>query len=265
MTNNNVIPLSEECSYDKTKRTCDYKCFACTFFHGLPDGGRGGLWATTGVPKKYIGVRVSTLPFAEENEKAHLTITRYAENILRNVQEKNIGLFLYSVPTPTNELGTGTGKTTGATAIVNEYVIQRGKSFLKGDQDMKENPALFVRTSELQGHFNAQFRGNKALQDESSRKYYQLKREIQRRELVVFDDIATRGTRISEAWEEELYQMIDYRASMMDSGATIFTTNVNSTQIPELLGHRIASRIEGMALPVGFTGSDKRREALLGG
>ena len=260
-----VKPLSEECSFDKPVRTCDYTCFACTFFHGLQEGGQGGLWATTGVPTKYKGSRISNLPFAEDNAKAHTALVRYAENILTNVQEKNMGLFLYSVPNSENELGTGTGKTTGATALVNEYVIERGKSFLKGEQDMKENPALFVKTSELQGNFNAQFRGNRQHQEKATQRYYRLKREVQRRELVVFDDIATRGSRISEAWEEELYQMIDYRASMIDRGATIFTTNVNTKQLPELLGQRIASRINGMAVPVGFGGKDKRREALLGG
>lgn len=263
--NNGIKPLSEECSFDKPVRTCDYTCFACTFFHGLQDGGRGGLWGTTGVPRKYTGTRIAVLPFQSDNAKAHETLSRYADNILNNIQERNIGLFLYSVPNSANELGTGTGKTTGATAIINEYVIQRGKSYLKGEQPMEDNPALFVRTSELQGHFNAQFRGDKDLQQKASSKFYRMKKEIMRRELVVFDDIATRGTRVSEAWEEELYQMIDYRASMVDRGATIFTTNINSTQLAELMGHRVASRINGMAVPVGFVGTDKRREALLGG
>src|SRR5699024_11364035 len=97
------------------------------------------------ISTKYKGSRISNLPFAEDNAKAHTALVRYAENILTNVQEKNMGLFLYSVPNSENELGTGTGKTTGATALVNEYVIERGKSSLKEEQDMKENPAWFVK------------------------------------------------------------------------------------------------------------------------
>lgn len=260
-----IKPLSPECSYNKTERTCDFSCFACTFFHGLQDGGKGGLWATTGVPNKYKHIRMTDLPFETDNPKAYQALQKYADNILANVQEKNFGLFLYSIPNDHNELGTGTGKTTGATALLNEFVIQRGKAYLTGKQDMIKNPALFVKSSELQGHFNAQFRGNKQLQDEASSRYYRLKKEIMSRELIVFDDIATRGNRISEAWEEELYQMIDYRSTMVESGATIFTTNINNTQLPDLLGHRIASRINGMAIPIGFKGEDKRKQALLGG
>lgn len=263
--NNGIKPLSKECSFDKPERTCDYSCFACTFFHGLQEGGKGGLWATTGVPKKYKHIRMADLPFKEDNPKAYQALVKYSANLLTNVQEKNFGLFLYSIPNDDNVMGTGTGKTTAAAAIINEYVIDRGKSFLKGEQGMENNPALFVKTSELQGHFNAQFRGNKQLQDEATTKYYRLKKEIMKRELIVFDDIATRGNRISEAWEEELYQMIDYRSSMVDKGATIFTTNIKSSKLPDLLGHRIASRINGMAIPIGFKGSDKRKQALLGG
>lgn len=263
--NNGIKPLSEDCSYDQKERTCDYTCFACTFFHGLTSGGNGGLWATTGVPRRYKHVRVADLPFEQDNPKAYETLQQYTNNILRNIQEQNFGLFLHSIPNQANEMGTGTGKTTGAIAVLNEYVIARGVSYLKGEQGMEDNPVLFVRTSELQGHFNAQFRGSRELQDVASAKYYNLKKSIMRRELIVFDDIATRGSRISEAWEEELYQMIDYRASMLDNGATIFTSNESISKLPDLLGPRIASRINGMAIPIGFQGNDKRREALLGG
>lgn len=265
LENNGIKPLSEECSYDKPVRTCDYTCMACVFFHGLEVGGSGGLWATTGVPKKYKFTRVKDLPFKEDNKKAYDTLEQYTNNILRNVQEKNFGLFLHSIPNPDNQMGTGTGKTTGAVAVLNEYLIARGKTFLKKEQDMKDNPALFVRTSQLQGHFNAQFRGDRDLQDKASAKFYRLKDQIMTRELIVFDDIATRGTRISEAWEEELYQMIDYRSSMLENGATIFTSNMPISKLPDLLGPRIASRINGMAIPIGFKGNDKRKEALLGG
>lgn len=263
--NRGIKPLSEECSYDKAVRTCDYTCFACTYFHGLSNGGNGGLWGTTGVPKRYEFTRVNDLPFTEDNPKAFDTIQTYNSNLVRNIQENNFGLFLHSIPNPDNEMGTGTGKTTAAIAILNEYVIARGKTFLKGEQKLDNYPALFVRTSQLQGYFNAQFRGSRELQDKATAKYYNLKNSIMERELVVFDDIATRGTRISEAWEEELYQMIDYRATMVDNGATLFTSNESISKLPDLLGPRIASRINGMAIPIGFHGNDKRREALLGG
>lgn len=255
-----MADLDENCSFDKTGRTCDYQCFACTFMHGL--NGNGGLWATTGVPKKYKGTRVDNLPIEEANPKAYKVIDRYIENVLENVQEKNIGLYLYSLPDENNPFGTGTGKTTSATAILNHYVIERSKAYLTGKQDMKRNPALFVKATELQNNFNAQFRGTYALKDKASERYYRLKEAIKHTELVVLDDTATRGTRVSEAFEEELYEIIDYRESQLENGATIFTSNVNMQELTNGLGERIASRINGMTVSVGFRGPDKRKDSL---
>lgn len=254
--------LDKNCSYDKVERTCGFECFACTFMHGLQQGGHGGLWATTGVPVKYKGCRLDNLPIADENPKPYALVKRYIENVLENVQEKNIGLFLYSIPTEANTFGTGTGKTTVATTILNHYVIERSRAYLTGKQDMNNNPALFVKVTELQNSFNAQFRGTLDQKDKASTRYYSLKNAIKRTELVVLDDIATRGSRISEAFEDELYEILDYRATQLDNGATLYTSNVNMDELTKALGERIASRIAGMTVKVGFTGKDNRLDSL---
>lgn len=253
--------LSKECSFDKTERTCGYDCFACTFMFGL--NGNGGLWATTGVPTKYKGSRIDNLPIEEDNPKAFRLVERYVENILTNVQDKNLGLFLYSIPNKENPFGTGTGKTTAATALLNHYVIERSRAYLTGKQDMRNNPAIFVKSTELQNSFNAQFRGPLAMRDRASERYYALKKALKETEFVVMDDIATRGSRVTEAFEDELYEIIDYRASQLDKGATVFTSNVTMTELADNLGERIASRIAGMTIKVGFVGEDKRLDSLL--
>jgi len=233
--------------------------------HGLDNGKKGGVWATTGVPNAYVDSRVDNLPFKEDNEKAYKVIKRYVKNILENVQQKNIGLYLYSEANDSNPFGTGTGKTTGATAILNEFVIAKAKEYFAGRQTMDKNPAIFAKSTELQNSFNGMFRGTKTQQEKASLRYYKLKEKIKTRELVVLDDIATRGSKISEAFEEELYEIIDYRSTMMDDGSIIFTSNVTPSKMRELLGERIASRIDGMAIPIAFKGGDKRKEELLKG
>lgn len=257
--------LRKDCSFDKPVRTCDHTCFACTVMHGLDNGKEGGLWATTGVPKKYKGTRKDNLPMANDNPKAHKVVTRYMDNILGNVQEKNIGLYLYSEANKENPYGTGTGKTTTATAILNEYMIAKAKEYFAGRQDMDRNPAIFVKSTELQNAFNGQFRGTFEQKERSSKRYYSLKEKLKTYELVVMDDIATRGSRISEAFEDELYEIIDYRSSMIDDGAIVFTSNVSPEKMAEVLGERIASRITGMAVAIAFKGEDKRKESLLNG
>lgn len=252
---------NRDCSFDKTTRTCDYTCFACTFMHGV-DGGNGGLWATTGVPKKYKGTRLDNLPIEASNPKAHKIIKQYIERILYFVQEKNAGLFLYSIPTKDNPFGTGTGKTTTATAILNHFLIERSRTYFRGEQELKDNPALFVKATELQNSYNAQFRGTFEQKEQASIRYYSLKEALKCTELVVLDDIATRGSRVTESFEDELYEIIDYRDSQLDVGATIYTSNVTMDELTKHLGERISSRISGATVKVGFTGKDNRLDSL---
>src|SRR4051794_10664248 len=108
--------FAESCSKAGDERYCNYTCYPHAFVHGV-EGGRGGLLATTGVPAKYRACRLSNLPIEEENPKAHALLTKYINNVLVFVQEKNAGLFLYSVPSPDNPFGTGTGKTTSAVTV----------------------------------------------------------------------------------------------------------------------------------------------------
>lgn len=250
----------KDCSFHKPDRHCDYTCFPCTFMHGV-DGGKGGLWSTTGVPKAYKGCRLDTLPIESDNPKAHALITKYVNNVLMFVQEKNAGLFLYSMPDASNPFGTGTGKTTSAVTILNHYVIERARAYFRGQQDLKDNPAIFVKCTELQNSFNAQFRGSREMQEKASARYYSLKNALKNTELVVMDDIATRGSRISEAFEDELYEILDYRSTHAE-GATIFTSNINMEELSKCLGERIASRIAGMTVKVSFKGKDNRLDSL---
>jgi DNA replication protein DnaC len=248
-----------ECSFHKTERLCDYTCFPCTFMFGV-EGGHGGLWSTTGVPKKYKGARLENLPIQEANPKAYALIEKYINNVLMFTQDKNAGLFLYSLPQDDNPFGTGTGKTTSAVTVLNHFVIERARAYLKGQQELNDNPAIFVKSTELQNAFNAQFRGSRDLQEKASDRYYSLKKAIKKTELVVLDDIATRGSRISEAYEDELYEILDYRST--NSHTTIFTSNVGIEEMSRCLGDRIASRIAGMTVKVGFKGSDNRLDSL---
>lgn len=253
--------MSKECSFHKTERECDFRCFACTFMFGV-EGGKGGLWATTGVPKKYKGARQDNLPIEEQNPKAFKLINQYIDRVLYFVQEKNAGLYLYSIPDNSNPFGTGTGKTTSAVTVLNHFMIERARAYFKGEQQLDNNPAIFVKSTELQNTFNAQFRGTFEQKEQASTRYYSLKEALKKTELVVLDDISTRGSRITEAFEDELYEIIDYRASQLDTGATIFTSNVNMEEMAKNLGDRIASRIAGMTVKVGFQGTDNRVDSL---
>lgn len=232
---------------------CNKLCYPFIMLHGQK--GDTGFWRATGVPAKYKGIVVQNLPIREDNKEAYKTIERYVSKIEEVVEYKGLGLFLFSRPSAENRLGTGTGKTTSAVAILHEYVLSSVRRHLKKERKLKDNPALFIKGSEFQNIYNAQFRGNSELQKEASDSFYKFKSRMKQVSLLVIDDIGIRDT--TEAFKNELFEIIDYRCT--EELATIVTANMPPAKIYELLGERIASRLEGMTVPVEFKGKDHRK------
>lgn len=254
--------FSSNCMFNRTCKKkdtaeCNKLCFPFVVLHG--SNGDGGFWRTTGVPTKYKKCLMENLPIKAENLRAYGTIEKYLSKIDYYVEEKGVGLFLYSVPNKENLFGTGTGKTTSAITILNEYVLHAVKKHLKGEAEIKGiNPALFVKASEFQNKYNSQFRGSQESQKEASDSFYRFKGRMKKVPLLVIDDIAVRDC--TEAFKNELFEIIDYRAT--EGLATIYTSNLQLEKIPEFLGERIASRIDGMTVKIGFTGKDNRKGGL---
>lgn len=253
--------MIENCMFQRTCKNkerggCSVTCYPYVMLHGT--NGDGGFWGCTGVPKAYKKCLIENLPIQQQNPKAYDRSIKYITNIDKFVEEKGLGLFLYSVPNVNNMLGTGTGKTTTACTILNEYVINAVKRHLTGEKELSNNPALFIKGSQFQNIYNSQFRGITEEQQKASDKFYKLKNRMKSINLLVIDDIAIRG--VTEAFENELYEIIDSRAT--ENLATIYTSNVTIQEIEKTLGQRIASRIEGMAMAWEFIGADNRKGGL---
>lgn len=235
---------------------CNTMCFPFVFLHGTQ--GESGMWKTRNVPKKYDGCSMDNLPIKDTNPKAFTVIEKYCSDPIGFVIEKGVGLFLYSIPNAENRFGTGTGKTTSAITILNQFTIEASREHLKGNLKLESNPSLFMKASELQNIYNQQFRGTLEQQNSASETFYKMKDRMKKVPLLVLDDIAIRE--ISQAFENELYEVIDYRAT--NELATIFTSNLAITELGNMIGDRIASRIDGMAVKVAFQGKDFRKGGL---
>lgn len=237
-------------------QACNDECFAFVVLHGV-DGNRG-YWNTTRVPKKYQNCLMDNLPIAAANPRAYEVVQKYCKDVLYYTLEKGMGMFLFSIPNTENPLGTGTGKTTSAVTMLNEFLIARVSDYIKDDFSFKENPTVFVKLSELQNLYNGQFRGTYETQGDASKKYYTLINRMKTAELVVVDDIGIRD--LTEPFKNELYDVIDTRVT--NDLATIYTSNYPLTQLNEILGERITSRIEGQCYQLGFKGEDFRKGGL---
>lgn len=234
----------------------DTESYPYIFMYGSE--GDGGLWKSRNVPQKYSDCALKNLPIKDANPAAYATVEKYVGSVIQYVQEKRVGLFFFSRPCVENQFGTGTGKTTAAATILNHYLLERLRQHLKGEKSITDNPVYFCKSTDLQTAFNAQFRGTPDMQKQASERYYAIKNRARAVELLVFDDIATKAS--TESFTEELYEIIDHRAT--EELTTIYTSNMAMDDVAKLLGDRIASRVDGMTVPVAFGGKDYRRKVI---
>lgn len=193
------------------------------------------MFKQSSIPKRYLGCRSSSLPFQENCPEAYAAVQRFITNIKTLVPEGK-GLYLFG-ETP------GTGKTTAACTVGNEYII--AKAFTARQQPQ----VLYVTTSKLL----ERLRKAMSSQDEDLPGYLQL---IETVPLLIFDDIG--AEKPSEWVRERFYNIVNDRNNEMLS--TVFTSNLTLDELEVRLGSRIRSRIEGMAIPVGFeSAKDMRR------
>lgn len=242
--------MAMDCMFKRTcskynSLDCNVTCYPYVLLHGTD--GKGGFWATRNVPKKYDRYLKENLPIKTSNPQIYNAVIAYIDNVIVKVQDTNRGIYFCG--------GTGTGKTTTAVTILNEYLIARVRQHLMGEKKIENNPVLFVRLAEFQNIYNGQFRGTPNMQSSSAIRYYRFKERMKEVDLLIVDDIALRG--LPEGFMNELYEIVDYRAT--EDMTTFFTSNVHYIELKEVVGDRIASRIQGMCgNEVVLKGKDNR-------
>lgn len=228
---------------------CDVFCYPYVFTHGT--NGKGGLWVTRGLPKKYRDNFKDNLPIEKENPKVYKAVIMYIDDILNRVTWQSRGIYFVGA--------TGTGKTTIVATILNEFLRARIIQHMQGGKSIEKNPVFFVKLAEFQNIYNSQFRGNLDRQSDNADRYSRMKKLMKEVELLVIDDIALRGC--TEGFQTEMYEIIDYRAT--EELCTLFTSNETYEGLQECFGERIRSRIEGMCgREVLVKGTDSRKGGL---
>jgi DNA replication protein DnaC len=251
-TNKERCLMAPVCKFAGKLTHCHDLCFPFRKAHG--ESGETGIVGLAGIPKKYKTATKHNLPIKEDNPEVYQAIIGICENIEDFIDE-GVGLYLYSVPNAENPKGTGTGKTTSAITIMNSYLTHRLVQHIKGERQIEELPALFIKASKLQNQYNAQFRGTREQQEDASFKFYELKKLMVNTDLLVIDDIALRGS--TEAFSNEIYEIIDERVT--EERAIILTSNEPIETVGKILSEQIRSRIEGSCELVAFEGRDHRR------
>lgn len=135
----------------------------------------------------------------------------------------------------------GNGKTSWAVRLIQDYI---NAIWYKSDMVCK---ALFINVP----------RFLLALKDNISNKndyVAHIHANILDADIVVWDDIATKG--VTEYESENLLSLIDARVNLHKSN--VFTSNMNESEIYNLMGTRLASRIINLSENIEFFEFDKR-------
>lgn len=223
--------------------------------HGVD--GKGGRVATCNVPQEYRYNTLDNSPARESQKPIYDKLEAYVGSFKKLFEQADPhdtsgrikSLYLWSEQA-------GTGKTSTATALLNEFIAVSYIGSLKRGIQPPQIPAYFIDVNELQELYN-RFTRNGVPQDISetaSREYYNKLDLAKKSPLVVFDDVGVRSS--TEAFRGDLHSVINYRVS--NQLPSIYTSNIPMEGLAEIYDIRLADRIKDLTIPFYFEGGSNR-------
>jgi DNA replication protein DnaC len=213
--------------------------------HGY--SGTGGRVANVNTPADYRMLTLATSPARENQAKVYATIEKYAatfERMFDTEAPRIKSLFLFSE-------SPGTGKTTTAIAVLNEWMIAHYLGSLKRNRQAAQTPAYFLDVNAFQTDYNLATMTN----DEAG--INSIKAVIKRAQtapFAVIDDIGVRSA--SEAFRAYIHAIINYRT--VNGMPTVFTSNLPIEEMAVVFDARLYDRMRDMCAVLHFGGESKR-------
>lgn len=213
----------DSCTLTDTDK-CSTDCFRYTQMHKLLE--------MSNLPENKW--RVDILSPSIEDVETWQTLHEIKKNIASWVSQGR-SLYLYSQ-------WCGNGKTSWAIRMLLSYLNS------VWGQPVLRPRAVFMPVSQL-------FDKERENIDRPTDEYYALRKSLFTADLVVFDDLGS--TRVTEFNQLTLLNIIDARENAGLS--TIYTANIGGSQVGDLLGQRLESRIWNASYKVRFKSSIDRR------
>jgi DNA replication protein DnaC len=247
--------MTRNCLLDAHKRggctTCLLTCAHRIALEGL--NGQGGRVGAAKVPSEYKGLTLATSPARTEQAEIYGMLTKYVATFERQFDvdgERQKNIYMWS-DSP------GTGKTTTAAALINEYIVAHYLGSLKRGIQPQQRPAYFLDCNAWEELYTGFTRPGipKEIAESNSSPYYTQMELAKKTPFVVLDDIGVRGT-ASDAFRGDIHSIINYRDT--NGLATIYTSNVPITKLSELYDARFYDRVRSQGLTLHFTGASHR-------
>lgn len=241
-------------------KLCEPTSSAYIAMHGM--SGNGGRLGDSAVPADYRGLLLADI---DQPEKLMKTLTTYAESFDKQfgdvrsehaeagktrdeIQLKNLYLWSESP---------GTGKTTIALALLQEYLLRNFLGHIRRGQTPPLRPTYFLDVNEWQTDYN-QFNRPKvpeAVAEAAAARFYRNRDRAKDAEFLVMDDIGVRDS--TDGFRGDLHTVINYRVA--NELPTVYTSNVPISELEEIFGEkRLPDRIREMTKPIPIAGTSRR-------
>ncbi|MEH7464600.1 DNA replication protein [Bacillus thuringiensis] len=253
-TNQMNCILSSRCNLFNSGR-CNSICPSYIQIHGA--SGESGRVGSMGIPLDYRFITFSNSPARESQWAIYTKLEGYVESFKKLFEEANPldtkkqirSLYLWSDET-------GTGKTTLASALLNEFLAVHYIGYLKKNMQPLQTPAFFLDVNELQGLYNKFNRPNvpKDIAEAAADEYYRRINLAKNSQLVVFDDIGVRAA--TEAFRADLHEVINHRVTQQLP--SIYTSNHPITSLAEVYDKRLYDRVRDLTNVIELGGESKR-------
>jgi DNA replication protein DnaC len=243
--------LASTCSLANSE-ACNAHC--SHFIAMMGAQGTGGRSAAANLPRDYKLTTLTNSPAQAEQHEVYKMIASYVATFKRQfedeAQRRIKSLYLWSE-------SPGTGKTTTAVALANEWLITHYIGSLQRDRKALQRPAYFLDVNQLQTQYN-EFNRPRVPDDvaeKAARKYYHAIEQAKATPFVVLDDIGVRDS--TDGFRGDLHSIINHRVT--EQKPTIYTSNLPLKELETVFGEkRLVDRLRDQTIELHFAGESKR-------